>query len=117
VGIDAKDGLVAVQAWLEASEVTAAELARRFEDVGVAALVYTDIARDGTLEGPNLEATAALAEAVSIPVIASGGVGSEADVTAVAALAPRGVAGAIVGRALSTGALDLDRALEIAACS
>jgi phosphoribosylformimino-5-aminoimidazole carboxamide ribotide isomerase len=83
----------------------------------VAALVYTDIARDGTLAGPNLEATAALAEAVSIPVIASGGVGSEADVTALAALAPRGVAGVIVGRALSTGALDLARALEIAACS
>jgi phosphoribosylformimino-5-aminoimidazole carboxamide ribotide isomerase len=117
VGIDAKDGRVAVQAWLEASEVTAAVLARRFEDAGVAALVYTDIARDGTLAGPNLEATAALAEAVSIPVIASGGVGSEVDVTALVALAPRGVAGAIVGRALSTGALDLARALEIAACS
>ncbi len=117
VGIDAKNGRVAVQAWLEASDVTASALARRFEDAGVAAIVYTDIARDGTLAGPNLEATAALAEAVSIPVIASGGVASEADVTALAALAPRGVAGAIVGRALSNGALDLARALEIAACS
>jgi phosphoribosylformimino-5-aminoimidazole carboxamide ribotide isomerase len=117
VGIDAKAGRVAVSAWLEASEVSAVALARRFEDAGVAALVYTDIARDGTLAGPNLEATAALAEAVSIPVVASGGVGSEADVKALVALAPRGVAGAIVGRALSTGALDLARALEIVGCS
>jgi len=116
VAIDAKGGRVAVQAWLEASDVAAVELARRFEDAGVAALVYTDIARDGTLAGPDLELTAALAEAVSIPVIASGGVASEADVRALAALAPRGVAGAIVGRALATGALDLARALEIAAC-
>jgi phosphoribosylformimino-5-aminoimidazole carboxamide ribotide isomerase len=117
VGIDAKDGRVAVQAWLEASDVTAADLARRFEDAGVAAVVYTDIARDGTLAGPNLEATAALADAVSIPVIASGGVGGEKDVEALVALAPHGVAGVIVGRALSTGALDLARALEIASCS
>ena len=117
VAIDAKGGRVAVQAWLEASDVPAVELARRFEDAGVAALVYTDIARDGTLAGPDLALTAELAEAVAIPVIASGGIASEADVRALAALAPRGVAGAIVGRALATGALDLGRALRIVACS
>ena len=119
VGIDARSGRVAVQAWLEASEVTAAALARRFEDAGVAALVYTDIARDGTLAGPNLEATAALAEAVSIPVIASGGVGSQADLEQLLALHGRGVAGAIVGRAVYTGAVDLAGALALAeaACS
>src|SRR4029453_18705262 len=117
VGIDAKGGRVAVQAWTEASDVTAIELARRFADAGVAAIVYTDIGRDGTLLGPNLEQTAALAQAVAIPVIASGGVGSLEDVRAVASLAQRGIAGLIVGRAFSTGAVDLDRALEIAACS
>jgi phosphoribosylformimino-5-aminoimidazole carboxamide ribotide isomerase len=117
VGIDARDGKVAVQGWLEASDVAARDLARRFEDAGVAALVYTDIARDGMLGGPNLEQTAALAEAVGIPVIASGGVGSEEDVRRSRALAARGVAGLIVGRALYTGAVDLARALEIAACS
>jgi len=117
VGIDARDGKVAVQGWLEASDVEARELARRFEDAGVAAIVYTDIARDGMLSGPNLDQTAALAEAVGIPVIASGGVGSEEDVRRSCALAGRGVAGLIVGRALYTGAVDLGRALEIAACS
>jgi phosphoribosylformimino-5-aminoimidazole carboxamide ribotide isomerase len=117
VGIDARDGRVAVQGWLESSDVAAVDLARRFEDVGVAAIVYTDIARDGMGTGPNLEQTAALAAAVSIPVIASGGVGSEDDVRRSCALAARGLAGLIVGRALYTGALDLGRALEIAACS
>jgi phosphoribosylformimino-5-aminoimidazole carboxamide ribotide isomerase len=117
VGIDAREGRVAVQGWLESSDVAAVDLARRFEDAGVAAIVYTDIARDGMGTGPNLEQTAALAAAVSIPVIASGGVGSEDDVRRSCALAERGVAGLIVGRALYTGALDLGRALEIAACS
>lgn len=117
VGIDARDGRVAVQGWLESSDVAAVDLARRFEDAGVAAIVYTDIARDGMGTGPNLEQTAALAAAVGIPVIASGGVGSEDDVRRSCALAERGVAGLIVGRALYTGALDLGRALEIAACS
>jgi phosphoribosylformimino-5-aminoimidazole carboxamide ribotide isomerase len=93
------------------------ELARRFEDAGVAALVHTDIARDGMLVGPNLEETARVAESVSIPVLASGGVGCDDDVRRAAALAARGVAGLIVGRALYTGAVDLARALEIAACS
>jgi len=115
VGIDARAGRVAVSGWLETSETSAVELARLFEDVGVAALVYTDIARDGMGSGPDLEGTATLAAAVSIPVIASGGVGSLDDVRRTAALAARGVAGVIVGRALYTGAVDLEKALEIAA--
>jgi phosphoribosylformimino-5-aminoimidazole carboxamide ribotide isomerase len=117
VGLDARGGRVAVSGWLETSETDAVEMAKRFADAGVAALVYTDIGRDGTLAGPDLEATARIAEAVGLPVIASGGVGSEDHVRAAARLAPRGVAGIIVGRALFTGALDLGRALRIAACS
>ncbi len=116
VGIDARDGRVAVEGWTEASEITAEDIARRFEDAGVCAIVFTDIARDGMLSGPNLEATARLAGCVGIPVIASGGVGSEEDLRRTAALAARGVAGVIVGRALYTGAVDLARALEIIAC-
>lgn len=116
VGIDARDGHVAVEGWLETSETSALDLARRFEDAGVAALIHTDIARDGMGAGPNLEATAELAEAVTIPVIASGGVGSLDDVRRARALADRGIAGIIVGRALYTGAVDLAGALEIA-CS
>lgn len=115
VGIDAKDGRVAVEGWLEASETTALDLARRFEDAGVAAIVHTDIARDGMETGPNLEATGALARAVSIPVIASGGVGSLEHVRAAARV--EGVAGVIVGRALYTGAVDLEQALEAIACA
>jgi phosphoribosylformimino-5-aminoimidazole carboxamide ribotide isomerase len=117
VGLDARDGRVAVSGWLETSETDAVEAGKRFADAGVAALVYTDIARDGTLAGPDLEATARLAEATGLPVIASGGVGSEDHVRAAARLAPRGVAGLIVGRALFTGAVDLARALRIVACS
>jgi phosphoribosylformimino-5-aminoimidazole carboxamide ribotide isomerase len=117
VGIDARDGRVAVSGWLETSQARAAELARLFEGAGVAALVYTNIARDGTLAGPDLEGTAELAAAVSIPVIASGGVGSEADVRRAVEWAGKGIAGLVVGRALYTGAVDLGRALEIAACS
>ena len=113
VGIDARGGRVAVQGWLEESDVAVVDLARRFEDAGVAALVHTDIARDGTLAGPNLEATARLAEAVRLPVIASGGVGSEDDVRAAAKL---GLAGIVIGRALHAGTVQLARALEIAAC-
>jgi len=112
VGLDAVDGRVAVEGWLSAGEATALEVAKRFEDAGVAAIVHTDIARDGMLAGPNLEASAALADAVSIPVIVSGGVSSEDDLVAAARLAPRGVAGAIVGRALYTGAVDLASALR-----
>lgn len=111
VGLDAKDGRVSVEGWLATGEATVVDVARRFEDAGVAAIVHTDIARDGMLTGPNLEATAALADAIDIPVIVSGGVSSEEDLVAAARLAPRGIAGAIVGRALYTGAVDLASAL------
>jgi phosphoribosylformimino-5-aminoimidazole carboxamide ribotide isomerase len=107
VGIDAKDGRVAVEGWTEASTARVSELAKRFEDAGVAALIHTDIARDGMLEGPNLEASLELADAVSIPVIVSGGVRSAEDVLAASQHEARGVAGAIFGRALYTGDLDL----------
>jgi phosphoribosylformimino-5-aminoimidazole carboxamide ribotide isomerase len=116
VGIDARDGRVAVEGWLETSDARVVDLARSFADAGVAALVHTDIARDGMLGGPNLEASVELAESVSIPVYASGGVGSLADVRSAAALAHRGLAGVIVGRALYAGALDLRQALEVVAC-
>jgi phosphoribosylformimino-5-aminoimidazole carboxamide ribotide isomerase len=111
VGIDARDGRVAVEGWAEASDCGAIDLARRFEDAGVAAIVHTDITRDGMLEGPNLDATAELAEAVGIPVILSGGVGTLEDLVRAAAWHDRGIAGAIVGRALYSGALDLGAAL------
>jgi phosphoribosylformimino-5-aminoimidazole carboxamide ribotide isomerase len=111
VGIDARDGRVAVEGWTAESSARAVEIAQRFEDAGVAALIHTDIARDGMLEGPNLDATLELADAVSIPVILSGGVSSEEDVLRAARCASRGLAGAIVGRALYTGSLDLGRAL------
>ncbi len=111
VGLDARDGRVAVEGWLETGDAAVVDVARRFEDAGVAAIVHTDIARDGMLAGPNLDASAALADAISIPVIVSGGVHSEDDLVAAAACAPRGIAGAIVGRALYTGAIDLGSAL------
>ncbi len=117
VGIDAKEGRVAVAGWLEQSVTTAADLARRFEDAGVAAIVHTDIARDGTLSGPNLDASAELADCVEIPVIVSGGVRSQEDLRRAASLAGGGIAGAIVGRALYTGDVDLGRALEELGCS
>ncbi len=105
VGIDARDGRVAVEGWATATEIGAVDLARRFEDAGVAAIVYTDIDRDGALEGPNVAATAALARAVSIPVIASGGVASLDDLRALRASgAPLG--GVISGRALYDGRID-----------
>ena len=108
---------MAVEGWIESSETRAVDLARRFEDAGVAAIVYTDIARDGMLGGPNLAATLELAERVSIPVIVSGGVSSEDDVTRCASHAAEGLAGVIVGRALYTGAVDLAAALQAASCS
>jgi phosphoribosylformimino-5-aminoimidazole carboxamide ribotide isomerase len=116
VGIDAREGRVSVAGWTETSERSALELAREFEDAGVAGIVYTDIARDGVLAGPNLEATADLAEAVGLPVLASGGVSSLDDLRRAVALKKRGLAGIIVGRALYTGALELSRALEVVAC-
>ncbi|MBI1418911.1 MAG: 1-(5-phosphoribosyl)-5-[(5-phosphoribosylamino)methylideneamino]imidazole-4-carboxamide isomerase [Limimaricola sp.] len=110
VGIDARDGKVATRGWAEETSLGVTDLARRFEDAGVAALIYTDIGRDGAMGGPNIAATAALARAVAIPVIASGGVASLDDLTA---LRDTGViAGAISGRALYDGAIDLAQALE-----
>ncbi|RMC35373.1 1-(5-phosphoribosyl)-5-[(5-phosphoribosylamino)methylideneamino]imidazole-4-carboxamide isomerase [Paracoccus alkanivorans] len=109
VGIDARAGRVATRGWATETNLKAADLARRFEDAGVAAIIYTDIDRDGAMQGPNIPATEALARAVSIPVIASGGVSKLADLTALAAT--RVIAGAISGRALYDGALDLGEAL------
>lgn len=100
VGIDARNGMVAVEGWVKASTMKAIDLAKLFEDAGVAAIIYTDIARDGTLEGPNLEETVALAEAISIPVILSGGIGSMADLRAAKAHEKSGIEGIIIGRAL-----------------
>jgi phosphoribosylformimino-5-aminoimidazole carboxamide ribotide isomerase len=112
VGIDAREGRVAVQGWTDSSETTAIELARRFEDVGVAAIVYTDITRDGMLTGPNLPQTVALASAISIPVVVSGGVSKIEDILESVALADEGICGVIVGRAIYTGNVDLDDALR-----
>lgn len=117
VGIDAKDGRVAVAGWTEGSDLEATELAKRFEDAGVAAIVHTDIARDGMLQGPNLEGTAALADAIDIPVILSGGVTTREDLITAATHRARGVSGAIVGRALYTGAIDLADALTTLAAT
>lgn len=111
VGIDARNGLVATRGWAEETQVGATALARSFEDAGVAAIIYTDIDRDGAMQGPNLAATEALARSVTIPVIASGGVSRIADLVA---LRDTGViAGAISGRALYDGAIDLAEALEV----
>ena len=113
VGIDARDGMVAVEGWAEASSLSAVDLARRFEDAGVAAIIFTDIARDGMLQGVNAEATADLARSVTIPVIASGGVGGIEDITRLAA-EPK-IAGVVIGRALYDGRIDPKAALAAAA--
>ena len=113
VGLDARDGKVAVEGWAATSELSAFDLARRFEDAGVAAIIYTDIARDGLLKGLNLDATIALADEVSIPVIASGGLASIADVRAMLEPRARKLAGAIAGRALYDGRLDAAQALAL----
>jgi phosphoribosylformimino-5-aminoimidazole carboxamide ribotide isomerase len=113
VGIDAKNGMVAVQGWAEVTGVTAVDLARKFEGYGVAAIVYTDISRDGMMQGPNIEATRALAEAISIPVIASGGVSSLEDIRNLMAVEKSGVTGAITGKAIYSGALNLAEAIAL----
>jgi len=113
VGLDARDGKVAVQGWAETSEVTALEIAQRFEDAGVSAIIFTDIARDGLLKGLNLEATLALADRISIPVIASGGLASIEDVKAMLTPRAKKLAGAIAGRALYDGRLDPSAALAL----
>jgi phosphoribosylformimino-5-aminoimidazole carboxamide ribotide isomerase len=113
VGLDARDGKVAMQGWAESSELAALDIARRFEDAGVAAIIYTDIARDGMLKGLNIDATIALAEAVSMPVIASGGLASLDDVHALVQPRAKILAGAIAGRALYDGRLDAAAALKL----
>ena len=113
VGIDAKDGMVAVQGWAEVTDIRAVDLARKFEGYGVAALIYTDISRDGMMAGPNIAATKAMAEAVSIPVIASGGVSSLEDIENLMAIESSGVFGVITGKAIYTGAIRLAEAIAM----
>jgi len=113
VGLDARDGQVAVEGWAQTSALSALDIARRFEDAGVAAIIYTDIARDGLLKGLNLEATVGLADAISIPVIASGGLASMADVEALLAPRAQKLGGAIAGRALYDGRLNATAALAL----
>jgi len=112
LGIDARQGKVAVEGWAESSSISALDLARKFEGAGAAAIIYTDIERDGALAGVNLEATAALARSVKTPVIASGGIASLDDI---ASLKAKGIPGAILGRALYDGRVDLKSALALAA--
>lgn len=113
VGLDARNGFVATRGWAEETDVQVTDLAKSFEDAGIAAIIYTDILRDGAMKGPNISATEALARAVDIPVIASGGVSSMADLAALKAT--NVIAGAISGRALYDGAIDLKSALELLA--
>ncbi len=113
VGLDAKDGLVATDGWAEVSSLRADELARRFESDGVSAIVYTDIARDGMMQGVNVEATVAMARASSIPVIASGGITHLDDIRALNAFASEGICGAITGRAIYEGTLDVAEAQRL----
>jgi len=110
VGLDAKDGRVATDGWAEVSEVMATDLAQRFANDGVDSIVYTDIARDGMMQGVNVEATAALAKACGIPVIASGGVTNMDDLKRLGAVADQGILGAITGRAIYEGTLDVAEA-------
>jgi phosphoribosylformimino-5-aminoimidazole carboxamide ribotide isomerase len=113
VGIDAKNGMVAVQGWAEVTGIMAVELARKFEGFGVAAIIYTDISRDGMMQGPNIVATRDLAEAITIPVIASGGVSSLADIENLMAIESSGVTGVITGKAIYTGAIRLAEAVAL----
>lgn len=113
VGIDARRGMVAAEGWVETSQIRAVDLAKRFEDAGVAAIIYTDIARDGTLTGPNVPETAALAQAISIPVILSGGMSSLRDIAEVVAQKEAGIAGIVLGRALYEKTIDPKAALQL----
>ncbi|TFI52358.1 1-(5-phosphoribosyl)-5-[(5-phosphoribosylamino)methylideneamino]imidazole-4-carboxamide isomerase [Mastigocladus laminosus UU774] len=112
IGIDARNGKVATRGWLETSEVLATQLAVQMQELGAAAVIYTDIHRDGTLTGPNLDALRELAAAINIPVIASGGVSSMTDLLSLLALEPQGVTGVIVGRALYTGDISVSEAVR-----
>jgi len=113
VGLDAKDGLVATDGWAEVSQLRATDLARQFESHGVSAIVYTDIARDGMMQGVNVEATLNMARASSIPVIASGGITNLEDIRALKAVASQGICGAITGRAIYEGTLDVAEAQRL----
>ncbi|MEP5320917.1 1-(5-phosphoribosyl)-5-[(5-phosphoribosylamino)methylideneamino]imidazole-4-carboxamide isomerase [Marinobacter alexandrii] len=113
VGLDAKDGLVATDGWAEVSEVKATDLAKQFESDGVSSIVYTDIARDGMMQGVNVEATLVMAQASSIPVIASGGITDIEDIRALNAVASQGICGAITGRAIYEGSLDVAEAQRL----
>jgi phosphoribosylformimino-5-aminoimidazole carboxamide ribotide isomerase len=114
VGIDAKDGLVAIKGWAEMTKVTAIDLAKQMQGHGVIAIIYTDIKRDGMLSGPNIEATQALAEALTIPVIASGGVHTIKDIENLLLVQHAGVTGVITGKAIYSGSLDLKEAIKLA---
>jgi phosphoribosylformimino-5-aminoimidazole carboxamide ribotide isomerase len=114
VAVDARDGMVATRGWAEVSDMTAADLANRFVDAGVASLLFTDVGRDGMLKGCNIPATVALARKTSMPVIASGGVAGLADIADLARFASEGIEGVITGRALYDGRLDLAEALRVA---
>ena len=113
VGIDARNGMVAVQGWAEVTDITAVDLARKFEDCGVSAIIYTDISRDGMMGGPNIEATRSLAESIRIPVIASGGVSRLQDIENLMAIEASGVSGVITGKAIYSGALSLAEAIAL----
>ncbi len=115
VGIDARDGMVALEGWTETSGTTALNLAKRFRDSGLAAIIYTDISRDGAMQGPNIEATVELAKAVSVPVIASGGVSSMADLEALKKAGQGLLEGVISGRALYDGRIDVTEAVKLLA--
>lgn len=112
VGLDAKDGLVATDGWAEVSEVKATDLAKHFEKDGVSSIIYTDIARDGMMQGVNVEATVAMAQASSIPVVASGGITNMDDIRALKAVADQGICGAITGRAIYEGSLNMKEAQD-----
>jgi phosphoribosylformimino-5-aminoimidazole carboxamide ribotide isomerase len=117
VGVDARDGFVATQGWAEVSDIPVVDMAHRFEDAGVAALLFTDVGRDGMLKGCNVQATVDLARATDIPVIASGGVAGIADIRMLSLFAKDGIEGVITGRALYDGRLDLAAALAVAAAA